>query len=1298
MAASGAVQNAFERARKTYIELLTAKERTRIETPTSLSDLLLQADSISTTFKQHRQRKTTQFLHGFHDVSLKLKPFERLVEGVCKSSPAGGELIWGSVSFVLEMARNSVEVFDEVLDFFLTMAQEMEYVKGLEDTFSDTPLVVSVIEALYVAIIDFWVKAVKYYRPKPSKRARGYMAQKFQVLQAEIAAQKSRLQHVASAQHFADSASHHEHTQQQFRTTRQARLVKWINPPSYEADFHSADKHHHDGTCEWIRSRKQYREWIERKANPFLVIYGVPGAGKTILSSWLINQASAYSRTLEHEHVTLYHYFKESDDSKRTPLAVTRSLLDQLYSHLRLSHHPILSNLESAMEALSEKSHINFEQLWALCSTYISEYCQSRRSGNWPAVTIVLDAMDECKGSKPLVRELQKLVHAASGGIRVVITARKSGAHVDEFARASLLESHFLEIGKEDVKHDIASFTKYKIDRIERLRGAQHTILRNSVIAELGKVENHQGMFLWTYLMCKEVKRQLRVSDIWQLLQNLPKGLDAMYARICKRLAENDQHRDFGRTVLQWIVASSRPLRFAELEQALKTMQIQANQSQTKGFFDEEGLFEQEYGVGLLWSRKDIVEACGDLVAYTGLDEGDMIGLVHLSARQFLCNDISKLSLPPDLTPSLKSIATFLVDIPRAECAMGTTCLDYLLSGSLHSDKRFKHSLALRTQVTLVETSKHDLTKLYPLFDYAVMYWPEYVLNTLQVNLDHQDAQRLLAKVALFITHSFSVFWLEEYVRQSGTEFSAYTAQRFSELPSSAALFEIFRWAHEVTKMLEDFAQTLSRAPQMVRLCLPQSAIRQSDISLRPQIICGPNKDNTNDDPPLNIFNTIPPLEKSSRSWIHYDPFTDSLFAVEGVSDAIRLKRQVIKTGMRLRPALGAVAESVGISLHFQCAAVSTRAGFIAATFLSRSHESNKPLLHQTVCWCLITSGTLSSANTWAEIAFIDRSTSPQTDIFEAAAHQWGDSASIIAFRSDNTLVAPGGIWNLLNEERVDGPASIYQPDPELMVTNTCFSGRGERVARINTGNPGEEVLEVLDISGTSLCRHRLPKHGFSLETREIYLLSFSDTGEKIIFVNEFAQSPNDDHSRDANNHLYIYFGLFRFMCFVVEEKKEITISTPFSIHRLRLLRFSRDETKLVGSINAMVLTGGDLAAEKVEYAKGSSIGVWTFAKDGHGHYLDHADMIFLFKDRDPDITFCLTPPTTDNLVGNVIIASRNGVVSKRPISLEWCLDEEIRVSAARSSVLPPASGTGPYVHVVKFEDVLGLIICSHTR
>ena len=64
------------------------------------------------------------------------------------------------------MVKSEREVFDQVLSFFLDMSHQMEYVETVEHTFGKSPLVARIIEKLYIAILDFWVSAVKYYRRK----------------------------------------------------------------------------------------------------------------------------------------------------------------------------------------------------------------------------------------------------------------------------------------------------------------------------------------------------------------------------------------------------------------------------------------------------------------------------------------------------------------------------------------------------------------------------------------------------------------------------------------------------------------------------------------------------------------------------------------------------------------------------------------------------------------------------------------------------------------------------------------------------------------------------------------------------------------------------------------------------------------------------------------------------------------------------------------------------------------------------------------------------------------------------
>jgi len=187
------------------------------------------------------------------------------------------------------MARNDAQVFDQVLKFFLGMAQEMDYVKTVEETFRNSPLVVPVIDGLYIAIIDFWVKAVKYYRRKFKGRAIPFLerlyaqyfvpgtlariktflcasniAQEFDKLKDGIAMQHDLLSKVSAAQHHADYASYHQQSQQQLQTARQVAFIKWINAPSYESDFHAADKRHYEGTCEWMTQKEEYQHWGDK--------------------------------------------------------------------------------------------------------------------------------------------------------------------------------------------------------------------------------------------------------------------------------------------------------------------------------------------------------------------------------------------------------------------------------------------------------------------------------------------------------------------------------------------------------------------------------------------------------------------------------------------------------------------------------------------------------------------------------------------------------------------------------------------------------------------------------------------------------------------------------------------------------------------------------------------------------------------------------------------------------------------------------------------------------------------------
>jgi hypothetical protein len=111
--ATSPTENAFQQALKTYKEQLTEKELARIETPTSLDDLVEVGKTLGTG-----NQKALRLLQAFEAARIHLEPFQGLLQGVCKLSPKGGDLLWASVSFVFEVgtanSRSSPLMIDRI--------------------------------------------------------------------------------------------------------------------------------------------------------------------------------------------------------------------------------------------------------------------------------------------------------------------------------------------------------------------------------------------------------------------------------------------------------------------------------------------------------------------------------------------------------------------------------------------------------------------------------------------------------------------------------------------------------------------------------------------------------------------------------------------------------------------------------------------------------------------------------------------------------------------------------------------------------------------------------------------------------------------------------------------------------------------------------------------------------------------------------------------------------------------------------------------------------------------------------
>ncbi|EDU50673.1 vegetative incompatibility protein HET-E-1 [Pyrenophora tritici-repentis Pt-1C-BFP] len=106
------------------------------------------------------------------------------------------------------------------------------------------------------------------------------------------------------------------------------KIRSWLSAPNPSTNYHKAHKQRQAKTGVWLLEGEQFTRWKESAASR-LWLYGIPGCGKTILSSTIIEHLlqHCYDDT---SMVTAYFYFDFNDTQKQDPKLMLRSLLYQL--------------------------------------------------------------------------------------------------------------------------------------------------------------------------------------------------------------------------------------------------------------------------------------------------------------------------------------------------------------------------------------------------------------------------------------------------------------------------------------------------------------------------------------------------------------------------------------------------------------------------------------------------------------------------------------------------------------------------------------------------------------------------------------------------------------------------------------------------------------------------------------------------------------------------------------------------------------------------------------------------------
>ncbi|KAH8728085.1 hypothetical protein GQ44DRAFT_584334, partial [Phaeosphaeriaceae sp. PMI808] len=330
------------------------------------------------------------------------------------------------------------------------------------------------------------------------------------------------------------------------------KVKKWLQAPDHANNYNTARGQQLKGSGSWLLEGKYFDKW-KKQRNSFLWLYGIPGCGKTILSSTIIGNLQGNTLTQR----VIYFYFDSNKETMQTPENMVRSLINQLYS-MCPETQPILNKVYT----LNNRGDVQppFESLFNALMNMIEQAKE---------VWIVLDALGECSRRKDSLKGLlsliKELLHQEKGNIHLLATSR------DEPEIRSGLEDITKQDNKlsieDSVADDIRKYINWKLeqgDGFQTWRGNQK--VHNDIKEKLMGKAN--GMFQWVACLLDSLEQCNSIIELENVLGSLPQSINETYNRILHEMSPPFR-RDKAITLLQMLVFTEGTLRIDEAVDAI---------------------------------------------------------------------------------------------------------------------------------------------------------------------------------------------------------------------------------------------------------------------------------------------------------------------------------------------------------------------------------------------------------------------------------------------------------------------------------------------------------------------------------------------------------------------------------------------------------------------------------------------------------------------------------------------------------------------------------------------------------
>ena len=260
-------------------------------------------------------------------------------------------------------------------------------------------------------------------------------------------------------------------------------------------NFEKALKLRELNTGLWLLDGELYKKW---KTTASLVwLHGIPGCGKTVLSSTVLENVLDYASNDPGKAVA-YFYFDFNDKQKQNTGLMVQSLVSQL-SRQCIKMPPSLEALFKHCE--SGQRQPTLDSLLKVLQELIADF---------PSTYLVLDALDECEDRRELMNFIKHICPWQANGLHILSTSRREGDIKNTLERI-LDEKNILCVQTDVIDRDIQLYVQRRLadeESLQKWRADDAIRLR----IETSLREKARGIYVLSHYRCMIAKLMFQVS------------------------------------------------------------------------------------------------------------------------------------------------------------------------------------------------------------------------------------------------------------------------------------------------------------------------------------------------------------------------------------------------------------------------------------------------------------------------------------------------------------------------------------------------------------------------------------------------------------------------------------------------------------------------------------------------------------------------------------------------------------------------------------------------------------------